>query len=151
MSDYGKRSFNRSPPTSTIPSPKLEGSLRDSAVARLLVEGRLPVDLSSTNDPVDLSAKPRLPSPQFTSLPATQSIKSEPGDRSNESIELLQLGMRKEMALLKNVKGPEGYSSSWKCRYCPYSAPSSTTLYSHYQFHQQLLSSQCKSSWKDQR
>ncbi len=134
MTDYSKRS--------------LDGPLRDSAIARLLVDGKLPPEAgTSMDDPMDLSAKTRLLGPAHSSHTLNQVIKMEPreSDRFHElSVEMLSINMNNEMEKLKDGFGMERNCSTWKCRYCPYMAPTSTILYSHYQFHQQLLTSQCK-------
>ena len=60
-----------------------------------------------------------------------------------DSLEMIQNGMRKELDILKNIKRDDS-KSVWKCSYCPYNAPSSVVLGSHYQYHLQILTSQCK-------
>ena len=144
VTDYTKRS--------------LDGPLRESTVARLLVDGKLPPEpghVMSSDDPVDLSSKSRLLSSHVTQMsthaqspPRHPLIKPEPMENAvpDASVEVLRRNMSKEMEMLRNdcVTGTDRGEISWKCHYCPYMAPNSTTLYSHYQFHQQLLTSQCK-------
>jgi len=140
----------------------LEGPLRESAVARLLVEGKLPPDIATTvspssdngNDPVDLSSKGRLQGTLSTlpigaigstPPPPAKSVLSPPPngvtiDGHEPTVDVLQRSLRREMDKLREAKSE--VPGDWKCRYCPYVAPTSKTLYSHYQFHQQLLASQ---------
>ena len=139
--------------TPDLKSPNWEerlGPLRNSAVARLLVEGKLPSDYQSPA-PVDPHVAMDL-SKTGTKLAAMretrmgQLIKSEPPEYGDANAELLRRRMREEMAALSS-SGPvaDRGAGGWKCRFCPYTAHTSKTLYSHYQFHQQLLTSQCKS------
>ena len=72
-------------------------------------------------------------------------MKAESLDLIDATADRIRLQMGQEMENLKTrTSTNEVRFGGWKCRYCPYTANTSKKLYSHYQFHQQLLTSQCK-------
>ena len=59
-------------------------------------------------------------------------------------MEELHRSITVEMNMLSRINYQPGME--WKCCFCPYTAKDRSTLYSHYQFHQQLLASSCEYS-----
>ena len=95
----------------------------------------------------DDNAAARQEHPRFReSLPQSAiEIKAEkPDPPETDDLEAIKRGMWKEIELLNDSRRNQDPKAVWKCRYCPYNAPSSVVLCSHYQFHLQLLTSQCK-------
>ncbi|KAK2174034.1 hypothetical protein NP493_834g01002 [Ridgeia piscesae] len=52
--------------------------------------------------------------------------------------------LAREMACLTHAQRKLRGGAIMRCRYCPFGASDARTMYSHYKFHEQVLSSQCK-------
>lgn len=63
-----------------------------------------------------------------------------------EIVKDLLLGISREMEILSRLPPNRMFDSEskWRCMICPFSGAAPRILYSHYQFHQQLLTSGCK-------